>query len=422
MIMSKNTSGYIRSLAEKSRKAARIISSLESKLKDTAILKMAEYLETDTDELIIENQKDLIAGKEKGLSSALLDRLQLTPQRIEGMATALREIAALRDPVGEVVAQWKRPAGFEVGQVRIPLGVVGIIYESRPNVTADASGLCFKAGNATLLRGGSEAINSNLAIVSRIRKALMDTGVSPDAVQIVETTDRAAIGHLLRLHEWVDLIIPRGGKSLIKRVTEESTIPVIKHYEGICHVYVQQEADLEMALRIAVNAKVQRPATCNAMETLLVDSGVAREFLPMLADEFKKHGVKIYGCDKTSLHIEVNKVATEEDYRTEYLGMICNVRVVEDMEEAIDHIAEFGSRHTDVIVTDSYQAAHRFVAKVDSSSVMVNASSRLADGGVYGLGAEIGISTDKLHAYGPMGIKELTTKKFVVWGNGTLRV
>jgi glutamate-5-semialdehyde dehydrogenase len=323
--------------------------------------------------------------------------------------------------VGEVVAQWKRPAGFEVGQVRIPLGVVGIIFESRPNVTADASGLCFKAGNATLLRGGSEAIHSNLAIVRRLRKALEDTGVTPDAVQIIETTDRAAISALLQLYDLVDLIIPRGGKGLIKRVTEESTIPVIKHYEGICHVYVHCQADLEMALKISVNAKVQRPATCNAMETLLVDSAVAADFLPTVAQEFEKQGVRIRGCEKTAQLVKVEKVATEEDYRTEYLGLICNLRVVDDMREAIDHISTYGSRHTDVIVTDSYKVARRFVAEVDSSSVMVNASSRLADGGVYGLGAEIGISTDKLHAYGPMGIKELTARKFVVWGNGSLR-
>jgi glutamate-5-semialdehyde dehydrogenase len=419
--MSSEILEYVRHLAEQAKKASRVVANLDSKQKDTALLKMAEYLEADTEELIRENQRDLIAGRERGLSPALLDRLQLTPDRVVSMATALKEVAGLRDPVGEVVAQWRRPAGFEVGQVRIPLGVVGIIFESRPNVTADASGLCFKAGNATLLRGGSEAINSNLAIVRRIRKALGDTGVSADAVQIVETTDRAAISALLKLHDLVDLIIPRGGKGLIKHVTEESTIPVIKHYEGICHVYIQQQADLEMALEISVNAKVQRPATCNAMETLLVDSDVAGKFLPMLAKEFGKHSVQIYGCERTSRFIEVERVATEEDYRTEYLGMICNVKIVDNVEEAIEHITTYGSRHTDVIVTDSYAIARRFVAEVDSSSVMVNASSRLADGGVYGLGAEIGISTDKLHAYGPMGIKELTTKKFVVWGNGSLR-
>jgi len=419
--MSSDISRYVRGLAEQSRAAARAVSNLDSKQKDAALLKMAEYLEADGDELMSENQKDLIAGKEKGLSPALLDRLQLTRGRIVGMVNALREVAALTDPVGEVVAQWKRPAGFEVGQVRIPLGVVGIIFESRPNVTADASGLCFKAGNATLLRGGSEAIHSNLAIVRQLRKALEDTGVTPDAVQIIDTTDRAAISALLQLYDLVDLIIPRGGKGLIKRVTEESTIPVIKHYEGICHVYVHCQADLEMALKISVNAKVQRPATCNAMETLLVDSAVASDFLPMVAQEFEKHGVRIRGCEKTAQLVKVEKVATEEDYRTEYLGLICNLRVVDDMHEAIDHISTYGSRHTDVIVTDSYNVARRFVAQVDSSSVMVNASSRLADGGVYGLGAEIGISTDKLHAYGPMGIKELTARKFVVWGNGSLR-
>jgi glutamate-5-semialdehyde dehydrogenase len=413
---------YIRKLAKDAREAARIVSNLDSNQKDSALAKMAEYLETDSEELIQENQKDLQAANEKGLSSAMVDRLELTTGRIEGMATALREVASLGDPVGEVVAQWKRPAGFEVGQVRIPLGVVGIIFESRPNVTADAAGLCFMAGNATLLRGGSEAIHSNLAIVNKIRKALEDTGVSRNAVQIVKTTDREAISVLLKQHEFLDLIIPRGGKGLIKRVTEESTIPVIKHYEGICHVYVHHEADLQMAFEISVNAKVQRPGTCNAMETLLVDSQIAGAFLPRLAEEFSRQRVEIHGCERTSKLIEVAKLATEEDFRTEYLSRICNVKIVDDITEAIDHISVHGSRHTDVIVTDSYQVARRFVSEVDSSSVMVNASSRLADGAVYGLGAEIGISTDKLHAYGPMGIKELTTKKFVVWGNGTLRV
>lgn len=412
---------YVRQLALQARAAARKLTALDTELKNRALRAMAEALRRDAASLKVKNRADLEAGRQKGLSGALLDRLELTDARIEQMAAGLEEIAQQRDPVGEVVAQWRRPGGFEVGQVRIPLGVIGMIYESRPNVTADAAGLCFKAGNATLLRGGSEAIHSNKAIADAIRKALEATGVSPDAVQLIETTDRAAVGALLKLNGLVDVIIPRGGKTLIQRVVEESTIPVIKHFEGICHVFVHREADLDMALEIAVNAKAQRPGTCNAMETLLVDAPVAAEFLPRLAARFKEKNVRIHGCPRTAKIVAVDREAGEEEYRTEYLALTCNVRVVDGIDAAMDHIAEYGSRHTDSIVTRSYEAARRFVREVDSSSVMVNASTRLADGGVYGLGAEIGISTDKLHAYGPMGVQELTTKKFVVYGDGALR-
>jgi glutamate-5-semialdehyde dehydrogenase len=337
------------------------------------------------------------------------------------MTKGLEEIAQLRDPVGEIVKQWRRPGGFEVGQMRIPLGVIGIIYESRPNVTADAAGLCFKAGNATILRGGSEAIHSNIAIADIIREALKASNITPEAIQLISDTDRANVGALLKLNDLVDVIIPRGGKTLIKRVVEESTIPVIKHYEGICHVFIHKEADLKMAVDIAYNAKVQRPGVCNAMETLLVDASIASSFLPSIGDKLKKAGVRIHGCPKTKKYIDIDKIAAEDDYLTEYLSLICNIKVVDDIDEAIKHIRQYGSKHTDAIVTNSYKTSRKFLREVDSSSVMINASTRLADGSVYGLGAEIGISTDKLHAFGPMGVEELTAKKFIVFGEGHLR-
>jgi glutamate-5-semialdehyde dehydrogenase len=412
---------YVGRLCRGARAAGRELARTSPECKELALRRMAETIRARSPEILEANRRDLDAGRRLDRGEALLDRLHLNDSRIERMAAGLEEIAALRDPVGEVVAQWRRPGGFEVGQVRIPLGVVGIIYESRPNVTADAAGLCFKAGNATILRGGSEALHSNLALAAAVRTALRSAGVNPDTVQMIETPDREAVGALLRRNDLVDLIIPRGGKGLIERVVRESTIPVIKHYEGICHVYVHAEADLEMALRIAVNGKAQRPGTCNAMETLLVDRAVAADFLPRIAAEFERRGVTIHGCPETAGRIRVAVEATVEHYRREYLALVCNIRVVSGFEEAVEHIETYGSNHTDVIVTRSYEAARRFVAGVDSSSVMVNASPRLADGGVYGLGAEIGISTDKLHAYGPMGVRELTTKKFVVFGDGHLR-
>ena len=412
----------VKQLAEKAKAACRHLRALSTEQKNQALLQMAANIRSEAEQLKAKNRLDLEAGREKGLSEALLDRLELTDKRIEQMASGLEEIAQMRDPVGEVVSQWRRPGGFEVGQVRIPLGVIGMIYESRPNVTADAAGLCFKAGNATLLRGGSEAFHSNQAIATAIQKGLESAGVTPDAVQLIGTTDRSAVGAMLKLNHQIDVVIPRGGKTLIKRVVEESTIPVIKHYEGICHVFIHREADLDMALDIAVNAKAQRPGTCNAMETLLVDEPLAGEFLPRLADRFKEAGVTVHGCPETAKYMPVAKEASEEDYQTEYLALTCNVRVVKDIEQAMDHIAKYGSNHTESIVTRSYEMARKFIREVDSSSVMANASTRLADGGVYGLGAEIGISTDKLHAYGPMGVEELTAKKFVVYGEGTLRI
>ena len=408
-------------MCRRAQRASRELARTNPERKEAALQGMAGALRQGARRIAEANAEDLERGRRQGLAEALLDRLALTERRIEQMAQGLEEISALRDPVGEVVAQWRRPGGLEVGQVRIPLGVIGIIYESRPNVTADAAGLCFKAGNATILRGGSEALHSNIILATLLREALESAGFDPDVLQMIDTPDRAAVGALLKQNGLVDLIIPRGGKSLIRRVVEESSIPVIKHYEGICHVYVHSAADLDMAARIAVNAKVQRPATCNAMETLLVDRAVAPEFLPRMGDEFARQGVTLHGCEETRRFMPKALPASEEHYRTEYLGLTCNIRVVAGMEEAIAHIEQFGSNHTDAIVTGSYEAARRFVQAVDSSSVMVNASTRLADGGVYGLGAEIGISTDKLHAFGPMGVQELTTKKFVVFGDGTLR-
>ena len=412
---------HVLEIAARARKAARLVGRLSPEVKERALLQLAALLRERAGFIGRENQKDLRSGEENGLSSALLDRLELNEARIESMAIAVEEIAAATDPVGEVVSQWTRPGGFEVGKLRIPLGVIGIIYESRPNVTADASALCFKAGNAAILRGGSEAIHSNLAIGRCIREAFEQTGVTPDAVQLIETTDREAVGELLRMDDFVDVIIPRGGKALIQRVVEESTIPVVKHFEGICHTFVHREADPEMALTIVINAKVQRPGTCNALETLLVDAPIADSFIPRVVAELRHHGVRIRGCPRTAALAQVDQQVEEEDYRREYLSLECNIRVVNDLESATQHIAEFGSRHTDVIVTESYAAARVFVRQVDSSSVMVNASSRLADGGEYGLGAEIGISTDKLHAFGPMGVRELTTTKFVVYGQGAVR-
>ena len=411
----------IRKLAQKAKEASGELIKLDTQDKNIALQNMAAAIRANNHRLKKENHIDLLAGQEKGLSDALLDRLTLTDSRIEGMAKGLEQIAQLKDPVGEIVSQWRRPGGFEVGLMRIPLGVIGIIYESRPNVTADAAGLCFKAGNATILRGGSEAIYSNIAIADIIRETLHACQIIPDAVQLISDTDRANVGALLKLNDLIDVIIPRGGKTLIKRVVEESTIPVIKHYEGICHVFVHREANLKMATDIAFNAKVQRPGVCNAMETLLVDAPIAPSFLPLINERYKQSGVKIYGCSETKKYIPVDKIATDDDYMTEYLSLICNIKVVHDIDDAIKHIRHYGSHHTDAIVTNSYTMSRKFLREVDSSSVMINASTRLADGGVYGLGAEIGISTDKLHAFGPMGVEELTAKKFIVFGDGNLR-
>ncbi|VAW56632.1 Gamma-glutamyl phosphate reductase [hydrothermal vent metagenome] len=411
---------YIQELGQKARTAATIISRAESSIKNNALFFIAQEIDCVSDILKQENQKDLQAGKAKGLDEAMLDRLALTDERIAAMSEGLRQIAALPDPVGEITDMAYRPSGLQIGKMRVPLGVIGIIYESRPNVTADAAGLCLKSGNATILRGGSEALHSNQAIARCIRQGLTDAGLPADAVQVVETTDREAVGALITSSESVDVIIPRGGKSLIERISNEATVPVIKHLDGICHVYIDAHADLAKASEIAFNSKTHRYGVCNAMETLLVHESVAAASLPALAKRFTNERVELRGCDKTCKIITCN-TATDEDWDTEYLAAILSIKVVADIDQAMAHINQHGSHHTDTIVTENYTLARRFLREVDSSSVMVNASTRFADGFEYGLGAEIGISTDKLHARGPVGLEGLTSVKYIVLGNGQIR-
>ena len=411
--------GYMRGLGEGARVAARELSRSGTAARNRALTASAEAIRAGRAELLAANRLDLDAGRD--LESALADRLELTEARIEAMALGLEEIAALPDPVGEVTDIRSRPTGIQVGRMRVPLGVVGIIYESRPNVTADAGGLCLKAGNAVILRGGSEAIHSNRAIAECVRAGLAEAGLPADAVQVVETTDRRAVGELLRLDEFVDVIVPRGGKGLIERVMTESRIPVIKHLDGICHVFIDERADPEKALRVAYNAKTQRYGTCCTMETLLVDRAIAPEVLPPLAERYLEAGVELRGCPATMQLVGGCEAATPEDWDTEYLAPILSIRVVDGLDEAMDHIATHGSAHTDSIVTEDHSRAQRFLREVDSSSVMVNASTRFADGFEYGLGAEIGISTDKLHARGPVGLEGLTSQKFIVLGDGHIR-
>jgi glutamate-5-semialdehyde dehydrogenase len=411
--------GYMRGLGEGARVAARELSRSGTAARNRALTASAEAIRAGRAELLAANRLDLDAGRD--LESALADRLELTEARIEAMALGLEEIAALPDPVGEVTDIRSRPTGIQVGRMRVPLGVVGIIYESRPNVTADAGGLCLKAGNAVILRGGSEAIHSNRAIAECVRAGLAEAGLPADAVQVVETTDRRAVGELLRLDEFVDVIVPRGGKGLIERVMTESRIPVIKHLDGICHVFIDEGADPEKALRVAYNAKTQRYGTCCTMETLLVDRAIAPEVLPPLAERYLEAGVELRGCPATMQLVGGCEEATAEDWDTEYLAPILSIRVVDGLDEAMDHIATHGSAHTDSIVTEDHSRAQRFLREVDSSSVMVNASTRFADGFEYGLGAEIGISTDKLHARGPVGLEGLTSQKFIVLGDGHIR-
>ncbi|RMG60761.1 MAG: glutamate-5-semialdehyde dehydrogenase [Deltaproteobacteria bacterium] len=408
-------------LAKRAKEASTLLAKATTDVKDRALLRMADLLEEKSGYIKEENGKDLERGKEKGLSKAMLDRLLLTDARISQMADGLREVAKLPDPVGEVVKMWRRPNGLLVGRMRIPLGVIGIIYESRPNVTADAAGLCVKSGNAVILRGGSEAIHSNVAISTILREGLREAGLPEDAIVLVSDTRRELIDEMLSLEEYIDLIIPRGGEALIRRVAENSRIPVIKHYKGVCHVYVDRDANLDQAVAIAVNSKTQRPGVCNAMETLLVHRDVAEAFLPRVGEELKSAGVEIRGCAETRKHLPWAKEATEEDWYEEYLDLILAVRVVSDMDDAINHIRTYGSLHTEAIVTDNYERAMRFIAEVDSSLVLVNASTRFNDGYQLGLGAEIGISTTKIHAFGPMGLEELTTTKFIAFGNGQLR-
>ncbi|MCJ7500416.1 glutamate-5-semialdehyde dehydrogenase [bacterium] len=408
-------------MGEKARKASRLLSGAAPAQKNDALDIVARQLRGSVDRLMVENQKDLAAGEKAGLTSAMLDRLKLTENRIEEMALAVNEVAALPDPVGEVTGIWTRPSGFKVGRMRAPIGVIGIIYESRPNVTIDAAALCLKSGNACILRGGSEAIHSNNALARVFCDSVVEAGLPAEVVQAVPLTDRAAVHALLKLDDYVDLIIPRGGKGLIRMIMENSTIPVIKHLDGVCHTYVDSGAKVEMALDICVNAKLNRPGTCNAMETMLVHQDMTGSFLQKALERFREEEVEIRGCLKTKEAAPWVKEATDEDWPMEYLDRILNVKVVADMDEAMGHIARYGSAHTDVIVTMNHANAQRFIREVDSAAVMVNASSRLHDGFVFGLGAEIGISTDKLHARGPMGLVELTTEKWIVFGEGHLR-
>ncbi len=413
---------YMHDLGQQARAAAAILATVEPGSKNQALLIIADVLNASRIMLQEENRKDLQAGRDNGLSEAMLDRLELSETRIDAMIEGLQQVAKLADPVGEVTDLSYRPSGIQVGKMRVPLGVIGIIYESRPNVTIDAAALCLKSGNASILRGGKEALYSNQAIYQCIREGLKQAGLPETAVQVVSTSDRAAVGEMLRMPESIDVIIPRGGKSLIERISAESSIPVIKHLDGICHVYIDEGADHDKALAIAVNAKTRRYGVCNAMETLLVAKSEAAACLPAIFDAMQDKGVEIRGCELTRELLSAELVAaTEEDWSTEYLAPVLSVRVVEDMNQAIEHINVYGSQHTDAIVSQDYHRTREFVRRVDSSSVMVNASTGFADGFEYGLGAEIGISTDKLHARGPVGLEGLTTQKYVVFGDGHTR-
>lgn len=411
----------VRDMAEKAKKASVRMASLSAAQKDKALLHLADSIEKEAAKLQNENRKDLDRAREMGLSDAMIDRLTLSDKVIRAMADGLRDVAKLEDPVGAITKTWTRPNGLQVSRMRIPLGVIGMIYESRPNVTIDAAALCLKAGNAIILRGGSEALYSNQALAALITESLRACGLPENAAQVVPVRDREAVNILLKQEEYIDLIIPRGGESLIRAVVENSRIPVLKHYKGVCHVYVDKGADYAMAETICVNAKAQRPGVCNAMETLLVHQDEAEAFLPRMGNTFKKVGVVMRGCEKTLSVYPEAEPATEEDWATEYLDLIVSVKVVADMDEALSHIATYSSKHTESIVTRDYERARRFVREADSSAVMVNASTRFNDGGELGLGAEIGISTSKLHAFGPMGLEELTTTKFVVFGDGQVR-
>ena len=412
---------YMNKVVRQARAAARHMARADTAAKNAALLAMAALIDERSAHLTAANEADLAAARGQGLDAALLDRLTLNAKGVAAMAEGLRQIAALPDPVGTVSDLNYRPSGIQVGRMRVPLGVIGIIYEARPNVTADAAGLCLKSGNAAILRGGSEALRSNQAIAECVRGGLEQAGLPVEAVQVVETVDRAAVGELIRMKEFVDVIVPRGGKGLIERVSAEALVPVIKHLHGICHVYIDDKADLEKAVAIAFNAKTQRYGTCNTMETLLVAEEVAPTVLPQLGKMYHEKDVELRGCPRTQELLPGIKAATEEDWQTEYLAPILSIRVVADLDDAMEHIARYGSQHTDAIVTEDYTRARRFLREVDSSSVMVNASTRFADGFEYGLGAEIGISTDKIHARGPVGLEGLTSQKYVVLGDGNVR-
>jgi glutamate-5-semialdehyde dehydrogenase len=412
---------HMQILGQQARAASRLVAAADTNTKNQALLATVTALQASTAKLLQANAEDLAAGRTKGLDAAMLDRLELTPKRIDGMIEGLQQVAALPDPIGEMSDFRYMPSGIQVGRMRVPLGVIGIIYESRPNVTVEAASLCLKSGNATILRGGSEAIHSNQALAACIRTGLKTVGLPEAAVQVVATTDRAAVGELITMPQYVDVIVPRGGKGLIERISKDARVPVIKHLDGICHVYIDDGASLQKALPIVINAKTHRYGVCNAMETLLVASSVAATMLPVFAVALQEKGVELRGCLQTQAILPSVKTATDEDWSTEYLAPILAIKVVSGLDEAIAHINTYGSQHTDSIVTEDYSRSRRFLREVDSSSVMVNASTRFADGFEYGLGAEIGISTDKFHARGPVGLEGLTSQKYVVFGDGHIR-
>ncbi|MBD3820872.1 MAG: glutamate-5-semialdehyde dehydrogenase [Thiotrichales bacterium] len=418
--MSNDIQQMMQTLGQKARKASRELAVATTEQKNRALLSIADALLAQAETLKAENKKDLEAGKAKGLDDAMLDRLTMTDKTIAGMAEGLRQIAGLKDPIGEIEHMNYLPSGIQVGKMRVPLGVVGIIYESRPNVTIDAAALCLKSGNATVLRGGSEAYFSNHALAACVQQGLKESNLPEAAVQVVETTDREAVGEMIAMPDYIDVIIPRGGKSLIERISQGARVPVIKHLDGICHVYIDNDANTDKAVKVAINAKTHRYGVCNAMETLLVAESRAQEILPILAKAYAEKGVELRGCEKSRAIVEM-KAATDEDWATEYLAPILSIKVVADVDEAMDHIAQYSSGHTESIITENITTSRRFLAQVDSSSVMVNASTRFADGFEYGLGAEIGISTDKFHARGPVGLEGLTSQKYIVLGDGHIR-
>lgn len=414
-------SEYVLEKGRRAKNAARSLGNLSTNTKDKALLLMADYIVNNSDVIIQANNIDMIEGRRKGLSTAVLDRLMLNENRIIEIAEGLRNVASLPDPIGEVVKMWKRPNNLQIGQIRVPLGVIGIIYESRPNVTVDAAALCIKTGNAVILKGGSESINSNIAITNVLIKAAVAAGLPEGSIQLLDTTDREAVNVLMTMNEYIDVLIPRGGAGLIRAVVNNSTVPVIETGVGNCHVYVDSDGDLKMAEEIIVNAKTQRPAVCNALETLLVHQEIAPDFLPQVADRLEKLGVELRGCVKAVNIVKEMKEASEEDWSTEFLDLILAVKVVDSIDEALDHIYKYGTRHSEAIITNNYNSAQRFLREVDAAAVYVNASTRFTDGSQFGYGAEIGISTQKLHARGPMGLNELTTIKNIIYGEGQIR-
>lgn len=411
----------IKKIAQDAKKASRKMAGASIQVKNDALLKMAEDLVSNSDGLIEANSKDLEYAKQKGISIAMQDRLMLNRDRIKKMAESLLKVSQLNDPVGEIVKMWRRPNGLQIGKIRTPIGVIGIIYESRPNVTVDAASLCLKSGNAVILRGGSEAINSNIAIASILEKAAVGSGLPEKALQLIDVTDRSAVQALLKMDEYIDLIIPRGGHALIRSVVENSSIPVIKHDKGLCHVYIDSKADLKLGEEVAFNSKTQRPSVCNAMETLLVHKDVAEKFLPSMIGRFQKAGVVVRGCPKSKEIVNDIERASEQDWSSEYLDMVLSIKVVESINDAIDHISCYGSMLSESIITTDYNRSWKFLREVDAAAVFVNASTRFTDGEEFGFGAEMGISTQKLHCRGPMGLEELTSMKYIIFGNGQIK-